>query len=76
MKTKEEHLHPLCVLFSSISEHHLKFKLTKCNFFNSKINYLAHHVSKEGMLPSKENLKAMAEFIPPEPTLKFEPFWT
>ena len=27
---------------------------------------LAHHVSKEGICPSKDNLKAVAEFTPPQ----------
>ena len=35
-----------------------------CEFFKNKINYLAHHVSKEGVQPSKENLKAVAIFAP------------
>ena len=36
----------------------------ECKFWDD-INYLAHHVSKEGMWPSKENWKAVAEFTPP-----------
>ena len=54
----------LLIVFECFREHHLKLKLTKCKFFKSKINYLAHHVSKEGIWPSKENLKAVAEFTP------------
>ena len=65
LKTEEEHLHCLCVVFECFREHHLKLKLIKCEFFKSKINYLAHHVSKEGVQPSKENLKAVTEFAPP-----------
>ena len=63
-KTEEEHLHCLCVVFKHFREHHLKLRLTKCEFFKSKINYLAHHVSKEGIQPSKENLKTVAEIAP------------
>ena len=37
-----------------------------CKFFWDEINYLAHHFSKEGMWCSKENLKAVAEFAPPQ----------
>ena len=47
-------------------EHSLKLKLSKCEFFHNEINYLGHHVSKEGVLPNKENLKAIAEFAPPQ----------
>ena len=49
LKTEVEHLHHLYIVFKCFREYHLKLKLTKCNFCKSKINYLAHHISKEGM---------------------------
>ena len=52
------------VVFKHFSEHNLKLKPTKCEFFKNEINYLAHHVSKEGVRPSKKNLKAVAGFTP------------
>ena len=65
-KTKEEHLWHLHVVCECLWEHNLKLKLNKCEFFHNEINYLAHHVSKESICPSKENLKAVAEFAPPQ----------
>ena len=59
-KTEEEHLQCLCVVFECFWEHNLKLKPSKCEFFHNEINYLAHHVSKEGVHASKENLKAVA----------------
>ena len=44
----------------------MKLKPSKCKFFHSEIKYLAHHVSKEGVQPSKENLKAVLEFALPQ----------
>ena len=64
-KMEEEHVQHLCVVFNHFQEHNLKLKPTKCEFFRDDINYLAHHISKEGMRHSKENLKPMAEFTPP-----------
>ena len=64
LMTEEEHLHCLYVVFEHFREHHLKLKPTKCRLFKSKINYLAHHVSKECIQPSREDLKAMADFTP------------
>ena len=64
-KTEEEHLLCLCVVFECFQEHNLKLKLSKCDFFHNEINYLSHHVSKEGVWLSKEDLKAVAEFAPP-----------
>ena len=65
-KTEEEHVQHLHVMQKCFCEHNLKFKLNKCKFFCNEINYLAHHVSKEGILPSKENIKAMTEFAWPQ----------
>ena len=38
-------------------------KTTKCEFFQNEIKYLAHHVSREGVRHSKENVKAVAKFL-------------
>ena len=54
----------LRVVFNHFWEHNLRLKPIKCEFFWDKINYLDHHVSKKGVQPSKENLKAVAEFAP------------
>ena len=40
-------------------------KPTKCDFFKSKITYLGHQVSAEGMKPGIGNLKGIAEMAPP-----------
>ena len=39
-----------------------------------QINYLAHHVSKEGVLPSKKNLEAIAECPPLDTYTKVKSF--
>ena len=66
LKMEEEHVQHSCFVFDHFQEHNLKLKPTKCKFFWNEINYLVHHVSKEGVRPSKENLKAVAEFTPPQ----------
>ena len=48
-KTEEEHLQHLYVVSDQFQAHNLRFRSTKCIFFQDEINYLAHHVSKEGM---------------------------
>ena len=69
-KMEEEHVQCLCVAFNCFWEHNLKLKSAKCEFFQNEINYLAHHASKSGVRPSKENLKAVAEFALPQLTWK------
>ena len=73
-KTKEEHVQCLHVVFEHACEHHLKLKSSKCEFFYNEINYLAHHVSKEGVQPSKENPKAVAEVTPPQTYTEIQAF--
>ena len=65
LKMEEEHLQCLHIVFDHFREHNMRLKATKCTFHWNKINYLVHHVSKEGVWPSKEILKAVAEFALP-----------
>ena len=64
--TEEEHLERLRVVFERFCEFNLKLKPLKCSFFQSEIVYLAHHVSRRGILPSWENVQAVQEFLMPE----------
>ena len=49
------------VVFDHLREHSLK-----CDVFKSEINYLAHHVSQKGILPSKKNFESIAQCLPPD----------
>ena len=42
--------------------------------FKSEINYLAHHVSQKGVLPSKKNLESIAQCLPPDTYTKLKSF--
>ena len=64
--TEKEHLEHLCVVFERFWEFNLKLKPSKCLFFQSEIIYLAHHVSQQGILPSRDNMRAVEEFSMPE----------
>ena len=70
----EQHLKHLCLVFNCFWEYNLRIKPTKCEFFQDEINYLAHHFSKKAMWPSKENLKAVAEFAPPQAYTEIQAF--
>ena len=70
----EEHLQRMCVVFDRLHEHGLKLKLSKCDVFKSDINYLAHHVSQKGVLPSKKNLESIAQCPPPDMYTKVKSF--
>ncbi|KAL5020629.1 hypothetical protein ScPMuIL_002291, partial [Solemya velum] len=47
-KTFEEHLDRLNVVFERLSEHNLKLKPSKCEFFRTSVSYLGHVVSADG----------------------------
>ena len=64
--TEEEHLECLCVVFKRFWEFNLKLKPSKCLFFQSEIIYWAHHISQRGILPSRNNVQAVEEFLMPE----------
>ena len=70
----EEHLQRMRLVFDHLQEHGLKLKPSKCDVFKSKINYLAHHVSQKGVLPSKKNLESIAQCLPPDTYTKVKSF--
>ena len=73
-RTEEEHLEQMRVVFDQFREHGLKLKPSKCEMFKTEINYLAHHISKRGVLPSKKNLEAIAQCPPPATYTKVKSF--
>ena len=65
-KTPEEHLQRMCVIFDCLCEHGLKLKPSKCDLFRMELIYLAHHVSKDGVKPSKKNVTSIIACSPPK----------
>ena len=72
--TPDEHLRRMHVVFDCLCEHGLKLKPSKCEVFKLEINYLAHHVSRKGVLPSKKNLELIAQCLPPDTYTKVKSF--
>ncbi|CAH1771215.1 1895_t:CDS:1, partial [Entrophospora sp. SA101] len=48
-KTKEEHLQHLHQVLKILRQHKLYAKLSKCEFLQSKVEYLGHYISAEGI---------------------------
>ena len=63
-KTEEEHLEWMRVVFDRFREHGLKLKPSKCEVFKTKINYLAHHVSKKGCSPPRRIWRPSPDVCP------------
>ena len=70
----EEHLRRMRVVFNRLRKHSLKLKPSKCEVFKLEINYLAHHVSQKGALPSKKNFESIAQCPPPDTYTKVKSF--
>ena len=62
------------MVFDRLREYSLKLKPSKCKVFKPEINYLAHHVSQKGVLPSKKNLESIAQCLPPDTYTKVKSF--
>ena len=65
-KTPEEHLERLEAVFQKIGKARLKLKPSKCEFFKSRITYLGHIVSNEGIATDPKKIKAIQLW--PRPT--------
>ena len=65
-KTLEEHLQRMGIVFDRLHEHGLKLRPTKCDLFRMEFIYLAHHVSKDGVKPSKKNVAFIGACSPPK----------
>ena len=65
-KTPEKHLQRMRVVFDRLREHGLKLKPTKCDLFRTELIYLAHHMSKDGVKPSKKNVASIIACSPPK----------
>ena len=65
-ETLEEHLQRMRVIFNCLWEHGLKLKPTKCDLFQMELIYLAHHMSKDGVKPSKKNVASIVACSPPQ----------
>ena len=62
----EEHLERLEAVFSRLKEHGLKLKPSKCEFFKTKVKYLGHVVSQDGVETDPDKISALSSW--PVPT--------
>jgi hypothetical protein len=65
-RTTEEHDEPLRLVLQCLREHKLYGKLSKCSFYQSRIHYLGHVISGEGIAMDPAKVEAIMEW--PAPT--------
>jgi hypothetical protein len=62
----EEHDEHLCLVLQCLRENKLYGKLSKCSFYQSRIHYLGHVISDEGIVVDPMKVEAIMEW--PAPT--------
>ena len=65
-KTPGEHIERLRSVFEKLSAVGLRLKPSKCEFFKSRITYLGHIVSKDGIATEKKKVIAIQEWPIPK----------
>jgi len=65
-KNEEEHVEHLETVLRLLREHQLYAKLSKCSFFQTKVHYFWHVVSKDVIAMDPENIRAIMEWATPK----------
>ena len=72
--TPEEHMTHLRQLFERLSEHGLIVNPAKCQFGQSSITFLGHHVTPRGAVPLPARVEAVAAFPRPHTVQSLQEF--
>ena len=73
-KNESQHLEHLETVFSHLREAGLKMKRSKCDFFKSKIHYLGHLISPEGIRPLPNKLDCIQHMPAPKNAKEIKQF--
>ena len=60
-KTEQDHLRNLEKVLQCLNQAGLRLKWAKCAFMLSSVEYLGHRISAEGIQPTQEKVRAIAE---------------
>ena len=64
-KNEEEHEEHLRLTLQVLREHELYVKLSKCDFYRDRIQYLGHIISEEGISVDPEKIEAIMNWPTP-----------
>jgi hypothetical protein len=73
-KLEEVHEHHLRMELQVLREHQLYAKLSKCSFYQKKIHYLGHIISKDGIKVDPEKIEAIREWSVPKNVIEVRSF--
>jgi hypothetical protein len=72
--SKEDHEQHMRMVLKVLREHQLYAKLSKCSFYQKKIHYLGHIISKDGIDVDPEKIEAIIEWSTPKNVSKVRSF--
>ena len=70
----DQHLTQLKMAFLRLRENNLKINLEKCKFVTPEVTYLGHTLSKDGVRPAMDHIKAVREFPEPQTVKQIREF--
>ena len=73
-RIREEHLGNLKEVLMRIHEYGLRLKQSKCQFFQSQLDFLGHTISAQGVKPTKSRVKSVLEAPPPTTKQELQSF--
>jgi len=65
-KNEENNVEHLVVVLRLLKKHQFYAKLSKSSFFQTKLHYLGHVVSKKGITLHLEKIRAIMEWVAPK----------
>ncbi|GFS49348.1 retrovirus-related Pol polyprotein from transposon 297 [Trichonephila clavipes] len=63
-KDEAQHISNLKQIFQSLQEASLVIKVAKCQFLQTEVDFLGHHISVNGIEPSKERIRKLNKATP------------
>ena len=73
-KTLEDHLMHLKIIFDRLNQHNLKLNPKKCNFAKTKIDFLGHTISADGIRPNNDKVKVIQQHPTPKTKKQLKSF--
>ena len=72
--SEEEHLQHLRLVFERLSEHGIVINPPKCLFGVAELDFLGHHIDRNGITPLPDKVQAVQEFPQPQSQRKLRQF--
>lgn len=70
----QEHVDKLRIIFNRLREMNLKVTLDKCEFLRKEVLYLGHTITKNGLMPNSDKIRAVLNFPLPRTTTEIKSF--